>query len=70
MLMRQMGLRTDGGLPKARDVHHVLDCTLEDVYNGTDKSLAITRINSPRGTRKPDTKVVHIDRGSGLEYQV
>ncbi len=70
MLMRQMGLRTDGGLPKARDVHHVLDCTLEDVYNGTDKSLSITRISSPRGTRQPDVKVVHVERGMDHESKI
>jgi curved DNA-binding protein CbpA len=63
MLMRHMGMNTGGGLPKARDATHALHCTLEDVYNGADKTLDFTRVNSPRGTRKPDSKTVHVERG-------
>mmetsp|Transcript_45923 Transcript_45923/g.67372 ORF Transcript_45923/g.67372 Transcript_45923/m.67372 type:complete len:401 (-) Transcript_45923:53-1255(-) len=63
MLMRQMGMRTGGGLPKAREARHALPCTLEDVYCGAHKTVQFVRINSPRGTQKKDSKIVHVDKG-------
>lgn len=63
MLMRHMGMSTGGPLPRARDASHALHCTLEDVYNGAEKMLQFTRVNSPRGTQKADTKTVHVEKG-------
>ena len=48
---------------QARDAVHAVACSLEDVYNGVDKTMVLERIDSPRATRKPHTKIVHVQKG-------
>jgi DnaJ-class molecular chaperone len=44
LLMRQMGLqgRGGGGLPRARDIAHALEVTLEELYTGAEKALEVS----------------------------
>jgi hypothetical protein len=48
---------------QARDAVHAVACSLEDVYNGVDKTMELERVDSPRATRKPHSKIVHVQKG-------